>query len=317
MNGSGDYVEAFIYSTGTLIGGTSDRTYFSGSQIDGGESSSVTPAGNNGSIQFKSGRNLAADAANLHWDNTNKRLGIGTSAPGDRLAVGGPTQIAGNSNHLLALSSSYDLALITGTTNRRFLFGGNGTGYSMQSTELSTGNNMILALNPAGGNVGIGTTSPSHILHITGQGRATNSAWATSSDARVKEDIHTINGGLEAIDRLRPVTFRYTAEYQNGNPALSGTRRGFIAQEVETVLPDVATRSVEKVGNREISDFRVLGNSDFVPLLASAVKELKAANDNLRADNDDLRSELRDTINSQDAQIDRLHREFEALKAAR
>lgn len=35
MNGAGDYVEAYIFSSGTLIGGTADRTYFSGSQIDG------------------------------------------------------------------------------------------------------------------------------------------------------------------------------------------------------------------------------------------------------------------------------------------
>ena len=167
------------------------------------------------------------------------------------------------------------------------------------------------------GNVGIGTTAPSHILHISGQGRSTVSTWATSSDARVKEDIHPITGGLDAVEKLRPVTFRYTKEYQNGNPALGGLRRGFIAQEVEAVLPDAVTRSVEKVGAREISDFRVLGNSDFVPLLVSAVKELRAANDNLKTDNDKLRAELRETINIQDAEMESLRLEIEALKSNR
>lgn len=49
--------------------------------IDAGGVGGVTPAGNDGSIQFKSGSNLAADAVNLHWDDTNNRLGLGTATP--------------------------------------------------------------------------------------------------------------------------------------------------------------------------------------------------------------------------------------------
>lgn len=54
----------------------------------------------------------------------------------------------------------------------------------------------------------------------------------------------------------------------------------------------------------------MLGNSDFVPLLVFAIKELKAANDNLRV-------ELLQKINSQDAEIDVLHSRRDALDAAR
>lgn len=46
-----------------------------------GSGGGTAPAGNDGSIQFKSGSNLAADAPNLHWDDTNNRLGIGTATP--------------------------------------------------------------------------------------------------------------------------------------------------------------------------------------------------------------------------------------------
>lgn len=267
----------------------------------------------------------------IHQDGVNTRfaiaqdgnVGIGTASPATLLHVSG-----GSEQLRLAPSAGNSTALAM------YDGGGNAAarGWGWRTNDTTWGNLRLYesaasTSDPfagaarmtilSGGSVGIGTTAPSHILHITGQGRSTVASWATSSDARVKEDIHTINGGLEAIDKLRPVTFRYTDEYQNGNPALGGMRRGFIAQEVETVLPDVVTRSVEKVGNREISDFRVLGNSDFVPLLVSAVKELKAANDNLRAANDDLRSELRDTINSQDAQIEALRRKIEALEITR
>lgn len=257
-------------------------------------------------------------------------VGIGTPSPGARLDVSGDGATYGL--RIINTGSGDGIRLQTedATSNNGFYWSQGATVMinmfsSVNNTiaRFASGGTTAIELNTSGssyfngGNVGIGTDAPSHILHITGQGRSTNSAWATSSDVRVKEDIHTITGGLDTLDKMRPVTFRYTDEYQNGNAALAGLRRGFIAQEVESVVPDMVTRAVEKVGSREISDFRVLGNSDFVPLLVSAVKELKAANDNLKADNDDLRDELRETINSQDDQIEILRREIEALKAGR
>ncbi|MCE2929078.1 MAG: hypothetical protein LW817_05565 [Candidatus Caenarcaniphilales bacterium] len=68
-----------------FVSSTNSRLYF---RDDAGVnynltngSTTITPAGSNGSIQFKSGTNLAADASNLHWDDTNDRLGIGTNNP--------------------------------------------------------------------------------------------------------------------------------------------------------------------------------------------------------------------------------------------
>lgn len=64
MNGSTDYVEAFINSAGTVINGTADRTYFSGMQLDGGSGGGSSGAGvaawvnfdgTNGTIQSGSG----------------------------------------------------------------------------------------------------------------------------------------------------------------------------------------------------------------------------------------------------------------------
>jgi len=42
-----------------------------------------------GSIIFSDGTRLAEDNANLFWDNTNKRLGIGTTTPAEKLHVAG------------------------------------------------------------------------------------------------------------------------------------------------------------------------------------------------------------------------------------
>lgn len=45
------------------------------------------PSGVSGAIQFSGGSAFASDAANLFWDNVNKRLGIGTNAPAQALDV--------------------------------------------------------------------------------------------------------------------------------------------------------------------------------------------------------------------------------------
>lgn len=49
----------------------------------------ATPAGSTGYIQFNEAGSLGADS-NLFWDNTNKRLGVGTAGPGAMLHVNGP-----------------------------------------------------------------------------------------------------------------------------------------------------------------------------------------------------------------------------------
>ena len=125
-----------------------------------------------------------------------------------------------------------------------------------------------------GGQVGIGTTSPTHLLHVAGVARSTQSTWATSSDRRAKQNDATVDGSLARIARLRPVTFDYTPEYAAGRPGYSGRFTGFIAQEVESVFPEMVNTVREPVGDREIADFRLLNAGALTPHLVAAMKEL-------------------------------------------
>lgn len=50
---------------------------------------SGTPGSTNGSVQFNNSGAFGGDAANFFWDNTNKRLGIGTNAPAQALSLNG------------------------------------------------------------------------------------------------------------------------------------------------------------------------------------------------------------------------------------
>jgi hypothetical protein len=66
----------------TLVSGTNIKTINSTSLLGSGDITiSANPSGVSGAIQFSNGSAFASDAANLFWDDTNNRLGVGTNAP--------------------------------------------------------------------------------------------------------------------------------------------------------------------------------------------------------------------------------------------
>jgi hypothetical protein len=72
----------------TLVSGTNIKTLNSESLLGSGNIEiTASPAGVAGAIQFSDGSAFASDASNLFWDDTNKRLGVGTNAPSALLNV--------------------------------------------------------------------------------------------------------------------------------------------------------------------------------------------------------------------------------------
>jgi hypothetical protein len=60
---------------------------FTGTASIGGTAIITNASGVSGAIQFSNGSAFASDAANFFWDNTNKRLGIGTNSPASPLSI--------------------------------------------------------------------------------------------------------------------------------------------------------------------------------------------------------------------------------------
>lgn len=73
----------------TLVSGTNIKTINGTSVLGSGNivTPYTPPSGVAGAIQFSNGSAFASDAANLFWDDTNNRLGIGTNAPNTNLEV--------------------------------------------------------------------------------------------------------------------------------------------------------------------------------------------------------------------------------------
>ena len=66
-----------------LVSGTNIKTINGASVLGSGDivTPSTPPSGVAGAIQFSAGSAFNSDASNLFWDDTNKRLGVGTNAP--------------------------------------------------------------------------------------------------------------------------------------------------------------------------------------------------------------------------------------------
>jgi hypothetical protein len=161
--------------------------------------------------------------------------------------------------------------------------------------------------------VGIGDTSPNHKLDVDGnigltassyvnfgdttgtsgygfrdnagtpQVKSSGGAWAniaTTSDARLKQNIKPVTSALEAITKLQGVTF----EWKDPNTGV-GRKIGLIAQDVEKVYPEAITF----YGNEK---YRILDYAGLTGALVEAIKELKATNDNHAAEIQELKKEI-------------------------
>jgi hypothetical protein len=84
------------------------------------------------------------------------------------------------------------------------------------------------------------------------------------SDRRLKHEIEPIRNGLDLINRLDPVVYKYR---QNVSPLLlpSGKQLGFLAQDLEYVLPE----AVEE----DAAGFKRVDYISVIPALVAAVKE--------------------------------------------
>ncbi|MFA5023486.1 MAG: tail fiber domain-containing protein, partial [Patescibacteria group bacterium] len=215
-----------------------------------------------------SGDILAINAANV---------GIGTTSPVGKLQVygtAGTSLIVGPQDIGTSAGSTYNKIALVNTGNDSFLNIGQGTNNNLELNwtynataanayaKIGTyGGNNPLILQPSGGNVGIGTTTPSTKLEVGGD--VTAVAYYYSSDRNLKTNIKTLNSALEKVTKLRGVSFDWK---NSGEPSL-----GLIAQEVQQVYPELVGGTP---GNLTIQ----YGN--LVAPLIEAVKEQQKQIDN-------------------------------------
>jgi hypothetical protein len=113
-----------------------------------------------------------------------------------------------------------------------------------------------------------------------------NGSWVnytTVSDGRLKTNIVPVTHGLEIINKLNPVFY----DWDRANPKSSGFAEkhqvGFIAQEVEEVLPEVV--------NQGEDSYRSLEYGKIVSVVVAALKELSSQLLGMNTEIDALKAE--------------------------
>jgi alpha-tubulin suppressor-like RCC1 family protein/cytoskeletal protein CcmA (bactofilin family) len=223
--------------------------------------------------------NLEVGNSNLFVDTTTGRVGIGVTSPIRRLDVR-----SGTSGNVTTdwISGTFGPQLNDGD---RVVIGNIFTKATIGGHNSSLTAWADLIINPGTGNVGIGITNPSYQLQLSTNSAAkpTSSAWTVSSDQRIKEDIFDANLDTcyENVKNLKLKYYKLRDDIIELDPIFKDAHKlGWIAQEVEEVLPKCVTTIQEQYG---LNDVKNLDVDQIYTNLFGAVQKLIKENENLKA----------------------------------
>ena len=108
------------------------------------------------------------------------------------------------------------------------------------------------------------TNSGSTVGTISTTGSAT--AYNTSSDYRLKENVVDLDGAITRVKQLAPKRFNFIADDTT-------TVDGFLAHEAQTVVPEAVTGTHNEVDDDGNAVMQGIDQSKLVPLLTAALKE--------------------------------------------
>jgi hypothetical protein len=110
----------------------------------------------------------------------------------------------------------------------------------------------------------------------TGQIYSTSTSITAISDIRHKENVRPLETGLAEILQLKPSRF----DWKEGKGTGKKDVAGFIAQDIEQVLPDLVDEWKEKMHCEE--SYKAIRMSDLIPTLVKAIQELTAEIEQLK-----------------------------------
>jgi hypothetical protein len=193
----------------------------------------------------------------------NGDVGIGTTNPSARLHVTDGTGASTNGAHLQIGQTVAD------ADEKLILFGssaGCNGGPCVYIGEQDAGARMVLRASTfrvKGGNWNPDIDNSQQLGQPSNRWSEVWSANGTiqTSDARLKQGIENLRYGLAQVTQLRPVTF----QWKDGSD--HRTHLGLIAQEVESIMPEMIERGTDA------SESLGMNYNNLIPVLINAIKQ--------------------------------------------
>jgi hypothetical protein len=226
--------------------------------------------------------------------NASGNLGIGTTSPAQRLTIaqtnGYPVIDFNNSGTaygdvgfqvdkmVLSAYSSTPLTFWTNSAERARITSGGAL--LINTTTVAT--NALFEVSSNGTKKSFQVYNNDNVqLYSLGTGTVySNSGVLTNtnpSDLRLKTDVQDLSWGLSQILALRPVSYAWKNNHIN-----QGTQYGFIAQEVQTVMPDLVREFETKDGEETVTRFG-LEKDGIYAAMVKAIQEQQAIIESLKA----------------------------------
>jgi hypothetical protein len=240
--------------------------------------------------------------------NASGNLGIGTTSPGARLDVNSTAstlRIRSTSStstdepKLTFFHDGNDLFTVQGGVDLKFLSNGGTTermritnagrllvnttsapsGVSMTQIAYAPDSQVGLALFPTNTNYNNASViflnnAASTVGFIYQNGSSTT--YSTTSDYRLKENVAPMTGALDKVAQLKPVTYTWKATGE--------TSQGFIAHELQEVVPDCVTGEKDAIDAEGKPQYQGIDTSFLVATLTAAIQEQQAIITQLQAD---------------------------------
>jgi hypothetical protein len=226
------------------------------------------------------------------WDATDDRdsaLTFGTRAgasePTERLRIDSSGRLlSGTETALSGFSGTAQRACFSATGDTMTVQVGTGTtAYTGIHVLRQNSNGKVLSFERNSTDVGS--------ISVT----TTATAYNTSSDYRLKENIVELDGALDKVLQLKPSTFNFKSDTDS-------TVSGFIAHEVQEVVPEAVTGEKDGMVEYEVTPavlddegnvieeavmgtkpvYQGIDQSKLVPILVGAIQELKAEIEQLK-----------------------------------
>ena len=188
------------------------------------------------------------------------KVGIGTLMPEKQLSLSGGMNIDqanANNGALNWATLTFGSASGEGIGSNRSGGGNNPWGLDFYAG----GNNRMVITN--GGNVGIGINSPGTKLHVNGNIVAMGTV--TPSDIRYKKNIVPVDNALKKIMSLSGYYYFFRTNEFPDMDFDTERQIGIIAQQVESVLPEVVTTLR--------NGYKTVDYPKLIPLLIQGIKE--------------------------------------------